>query len=190
MATDDGMRLAYYIVLLVVIGGAMLFELSGRGGKALRQLVLWVVIFAGAAFAAELWMNDGLGGRQTITSEGRIEIPASRDGHFHLTARLNGTDVRFIVDTGASSIALGPADARRIGIDPDDLAYVGSAMTANGQVQTAPVTIDELAIGDIVDRNVRAWVIDGELDGSLLGMSYLRTFARVSFENDLLVLER
>ena len=46
------------------------------------------------------------------------------------------------------------------------------------------------AIGDIVDRNVRAWVIGGDLDGSLLGMSYLRTFARVSFEGDLLILER
>ena len=51
-------------------------------------------------------------------------------------------------------------------------------------------TFDEIAIGDIVDRNVRAWVIGGELDRSLLGMSYLRTFARVSFEGDLLILER
>ncbi|MCT4333035.1 TIGR02281 family clan AA aspartic protease [Paracoccus sp. YLB-12] len=189
MAGEDGMQLAYYIVLLVVIGGAMLFELSGRGGQALRQLVLWVVIFAGAIFAADLWL-DGGGPRQQVMQGGRIEIPVGRDGHFHLTAELNGVDVRFIVDTGASTIALGPEDARRIGIEPDDLAYVGRAMTANGEVQTAPVTIDEFAIGDIVDRNVRAWVIGGDLDGSLLGMSYLRTFARVSFENDLLILER
>lgn len=190
MSTDDGAQLLYYVLLLVVIGGAMLFELSGRGGKALRQLALWAVIFAGATFAAQLWVDGGFSRQQVITGEGRIEIPASRDGHFHLTARVNGTNIRFIVDTGASSIALGPQDARRIGIDTGDLAYVGTAMTANGQVKTAPVTIDELVIGDITDRNVRAWVIDGNLDGSLLGMSYLRTFARVSFENDLLVLER
>ena len=63
-------------------------------------------------------------------------------------------------------------------------------MTANGNVKTAPVTIDTLEIGDIVDRNVRAQVIGGNLQGSLLGMSYLRTFARVSFEGDLLILER
>lgn len=189
MATDDGMQLAYYIVLLVILGGAMLFELSGRGGQALRQMVLWVVIFAGAIFAAQWWI-EGDAPRQQVLEGGRIEIPVGRDGHFHLTARLNGTDIRFIVDTGASTIALGPADARRIGIDPDDLAYIGTAMTANGQVQTAPVTIDEFAIGDIVDRNVRAWVIGGDLDASLLGMSYLRTFARVSFEGDQLILER
>ena len=77
-----------------------------------------------------------------------------------------------------------------MGLDPDGLAYVGTAMTANGRVQTAPVTIDEIAIGEILDRNVRAWVIGADLDGSLLGMSYLRTFARVSFEGDLLILER
>lgn len=189
MADGEGMQLAYYIVLLVILGGAMIFELSGRGGQALRQIVLWVVIFAAAVVAAEWWIGDDRP-RQQVLENGRIEIPIGRDGHFHLTARVNGTDIRFIVDTGASSIALGPGDARRVGIDPDDLAYVGSAMTANGRVQTAPVTIDTLEIGDIMDRNVRAWVIGGQLDGSLLGMSYLRTFARVSFEGDLLILER
>ena len=189
MSGGDGLHLAYYAVLLVVIGGAMLFELAGRGGRVLRQLVLWVVIFAGVAQAATWWM-DRTAPRQQVLQGGRIEIPVGRDGHFRLTAQVNGRDVRFMVDTGASSIALGPADARRIGLNPDDLAYVGSAMTANGQVRTAPVTIDEIAIGEIVDRNVRAWVIGAELDGSLLGMSYLRKFARVSFEGDLLILER
>ena len=189
MTNDDTMQLVYYGVLLLVIGGAMIFELAGRGGQVLRQLVLWAVIFAGAALAAEWWLT-GQAPRQQVLDGGRIQIPVGRDGHFHLTARVNGQEVRFMVDTGASSIALGPADARRVGLDPDNLAYVGTAMTANGRVQTAPVTIDEIAIGDIVDRNVRAWVIGGDLDGSLLGMSYLRTFARVSFEGDLLILER
>lgn len=189
MASDDTMQLVYYGVLLLVIGGAMVFELAGRGGQVLRQILLWVVIFAGATLAANWWI-EGNAPRQQVLQGGRIEIPVGRDGHFHLTAQVNGEPVRFMVDTGASSIALGPADARRVGLDPDDLAYVGRAMTANGQVQTAPVTIDEIAIGDIVDRNVRAWVIGADLDGSLLGMSYLRTFARVRFEGDLLILER
>lgn len=189
MLTDDTMQLVYYVVLLVVIGGAMIFELSGRGGQAIRQVMLWVVIFAGATLAASWWM-DGDGSRQQVLDDGRIEIQVGRDGHFHLDADLNGVPIRFMVDTGASSIALSKADARAIGIDPEGLSYIGTAMTANGRVETAPVTIDELSIGDIVDRNVRAWVIGGDMDGSLLGMSYLRTFARVSFEGDVLVLER
>ena len=189
MTDDDTMQLVFYGVLLLVIGGAMIFELAGRGGQVLRQLMLWAVIFAGVSVAADWWIT-GNAPRQQVLEGGRIEIPVGRDGHFHLTAQVNGEPVRFMVDTGASSIALGPADARRVGLDPDGLAYVGTAMTANGRVQTAPVTIDEIAIGDILDRNVRAWVIGADLDGSLLGMSYLRTFARVSFEGDLLILER
>lgn len=189
MAGDEVARLMYYGVLLVVIGGAMLFEFSGRGGRALRQLLLWVVIFAAVFIAADMWMERG-NPRQQVFEGGRIEIPISRDGHFHLTAQLNGTEVRMIVDTGASSIALGPSDARRIGLDVDNLAYMGTAMTANGAVRTAPVVIGEFAIGDIIDRNVGAHVIDGGLQTSLLGMSYLRRFARVSFEGNLMVLER
>ncbi len=189
MTADDWPQLAFYLLLLVLIGGAMLTELFGRGGRALQQAALWAVIFAGTILAANWWI-DGDIPRQQVLTGGRVEVQVGRDGHFHLTARLNGVDIRFVVDTGASSVALGPEDARRIGIDPDDLAYVGTAMTANGTVQTAPVTIDEFAIGDIIDRNVRAWVIGGDLEGSLLGMSYLRKFARVSFEGDLLVLER
>lgn len=182
-------QLAYYILLLVVIGGAMLFELSGRGGQALRQILLWVVIFTGAAIAADLWLG-WTEPRQQVLEGGRIEIPIGRDGHFHLTARLNGQEVRMVVDTGATLVALSRADARRIGIDPDGLAFTGSAMTANGRVRTAPVRISEFAIGDIVDRDLTAMVIDGGLETSLLGMSYLRRFARVGFEGDLLVLER
>ncbi|WP_245999461.1 retropepsin-like aspartic protease family protein [Paracoccus methylarcula] len=187
MLGEDWAQLIYYGLLLFVIGGALLFELSGRGSKGLRQIMLWVVIFAGATFAANLWLDRGT---QQVITGGRVEIPVSHDNHFYLTAELNGTPVRFVVDTGATSIALGAGDARRIGIDPDDLAYIGTARTANGIVRTANVTIGEFTIGDIVDRNVPATVIGGDMDGSLLGMSYLRRFARVSFEGDLMVLER
>lgn len=189
MGDADRMQLAYYVVLLIVVGGAMLFELSGRGGRALRQLILWVVIFAGLSVGADWWMRENAPSQQVLAG-GRIEVPLGRDGHFHLTAELNGVEIAMIVDTGASTIALGPEDAHRIGIDPDKLAYIGKARTANGQVRTAPVTIDSLKIGEITDRNVGAYVIDGNMPGSLMGMSYLRTFARVSFEGDLLILER
>lgn len=189
MLSDDWAQLIFYGLLLVVIGGSMLVEFSGRGGKAIRQGALWAVIFAGVFFFANQWIDKGEE-RQRMTGEGRVEIEAGRDGHFHLTADLNGKPVRFIVDTGASSIALSPDDARQIGIDPENLAYIGFAQTANGVVKTANVTIKEFAIENIIDHDVPAVVIGGELDRSLLGMNYLRRFARVSFEGDLLLLER
>ncbi|WP_265502693.1 retropepsin-like aspartic protease family protein [Paracoccus beibuensis] len=188
MTEADIPRLIWYGLLLVVIGGAMVFELSGRGGQALRQLLLWVVIFAGLAFAADWWMRPPA--QQVSTDGSRIEVPVARDGHFHLTALLNDTPVEFIIDTGASSIALSRGDAERIGLDPSRLRFDGIAVTANGRIPTASVRIERFATGDAVDRNVPAVVIDSELRDSLLGMSYLRRFARVSFESDLLILER
>ena len=101
-----------------------------------------------------------------------------------------GTPIRFIVDTGATTIALGPEDARKVGLDPDDLAYVGQARTANGVIETAPVTLARLDLGDIHDTNVPATVLRSELEQSLMGMSYLSRFARVSIEGQRLILER
>ena len=125
-----------------------------------------------------------------ILDGNRIEVPVGNDGHYQLTAQVNGVNVRFVIDTGASSIALGPRDAERVGIDPANLAYIGEAQTANGTVQTAPVRLDSVAIGDIRDEGVPAMVLRTDLDQSLMGMSYLSRFARVSIEGNRLVLER
>ena len=192
MIGDDYMRLAYLVVLLVALGGFLVTDFRNRPGQTSRQALAWVLIFVAVIAAAGLWgdVRDRVAPRQEIAGGGRIEIPASADGHYHLNADLNGTTVRFVVDTGASTIALGRKDARRIGIDLDGLVYAGEAQTANGSVKTASVVIDQIKIGDIVDDDVPAVVIGGDLDQSLLGMSYLRRFARVGIEGDTLVLER
>lgn len=192
MIGDDYMRLAYLVVLLVALGGFLVTDFRNRPGQTSRQALAWVLIFVAVIAAAGLWgdVRDRVAPRQEIAGGGRIEIPASADGHYHLNTDLNGTTVRFVVDTGASTIALGRKDARRIGIDLDGLVYAGEAQTANGSVKTASVVIDRIKIGDIVDDDVSAVVIGGDLDQSLLGMSYLRRFARVGIEGDRLVLER
>lgn len=190
MSGDDLARLAFYVMLLVVVGGAMLFELAGRGGRAFRQLLLWAVIIAGLSIGYDWWQGAMTPRQQVLEDGARVEIPLGRGGHFHLTAVLDGTPVDFIVDTGATSVALSRDDARAIGLDLGALGYTGQAITANGRVATAPVTIREFVLGEAVDRDVQAVVIDSELQDSLLGMSYLRRFARVSFEGDLMVLER
>lgn len=74
MPTDDTMQLVYYALLLVVIGGALLFELSGRGSKARRQLALWVVIFAGVTLVAKMWDDGGMS-RQQVLADGRNRDP-------------------------------------------------------------------------------------------------------------------
>ena len=78
----------------------------------------------------------------------------------------------------------------RIGIDPSDLAYLGSANTANGEVRTAAVRLDTVTLDGLTDRDVRAVVNDGEMDGSLLGMTYLGRFESITIKNNELVLSR
>jgi clan AA aspartic protease (TIGR02281 family) len=93
-------------------------------------------------------------------------------GHVVLTASVNGAPVRFLVDTGASTVALSPADARAAGINPDALAFDKTTTTANGVVRVAPVMLREIRIEHLSVENVPA-VVDANLSGSLLGMSFL-----------------
>ena len=116
--------------------------------------------------------------------------PQARDGHYYLTARVNGQQVLFVVDTGATDIVMSRQDAERVGIDPDGLVYSGRAGTANGIVGTAQTTVGELSVGGITDRNITVWVNEGEMNTSLLGMAYLRRFERIEIADNMLVLER
>lgn len=192
MIGDDLGRLAYLVLLLVAIGSFLIVDFRHRPGQATRHALAWGLIFVAVIAAAGLWgdVRDRVAPRQQTAGPGRIEVPVSSDGHFHLTARLNDVPVRFVVDTGASAVALRLKDAERVGIPLDDLAFAGIAQTANGMVETASVMIEQFSIGDIRDERVPAIVLRGDLGRSLLGMSYLRRFARVGFEGDRLILER
>jgi aspartyl protease family protein len=103
---------------------------------------------------------------------------------------VNGTPVEFVVDTGATGVVLSQRDADRVGLDAANLVYLGRAMTANGEVRTAPVRLDSMALGGIVDRNIPAWVNEGALDTSLLGMTYLQRWTRIEIAQDELILTR
>ncbi|MBV8089889.1 MAG: TIGR02281 family clan AA aspartic protease [Alphaproteobacteria bacterium] len=93
-------------------------------------------------------------------------------GHVVLTASVNGAPIRFLVDTGASTVVLSNADARTAGINPDALVYNKTTTTANGVVRVAPVVLHEIRIQQLSVENVPA-VVDPNLNGSLLGMSFL-----------------
>jgi aspartyl protease family protein len=189
---DSFASLAYLVLLLIAVGGFLLVELRERPGKTLRMAAAWGLIFLGAIALAGLWpdIRNAISPEARMLDGNRIEVPVGNDGHYHLTAQVNDVSVRFVIDTGASSIALGPRDAERVGIDLENLAYIGEARTANGIVETAPVRLDTLTIGDIRDENVPAMVLRADLEQSLMGMSYLSRFARVSIEANRLILER
>ena len=93
-------------------------------------------------------------------------------GHVVLTASVNGAPVRFLVDTGASTVALSAADARAVGINLGALVFDKTTTTANGLVRVAPIILREIRIEQLSIENVPA-VVDDNLNGSLLGMSFL-----------------
>jgi len=193
MSEFDTARLFY----LVLLGGAVLmwFFAQNRAswGRITQQAVVWGLIFVGVIAAVGLWgdiRRSVTPGQAVVTEAGRIAVPRAPDGHYYLTARVNGTPVNFVVDTGATQIVLSERDARTAGIETETLAYVGRAYTANGEVRTAPVRLDRIAIGPVVHRDVAAVVNAGELNQSLLGMDYLQRFRSVEITGGELVLRR
>jgi aspartyl protease family protein len=113
------------------------------------------------------------------------ELERSPDGHFYADAQVNGAQIRFMVDTGASVVALTPADAQRAGIAlPTERAH---AMGAGGEVEVIPVTVDRIAIGPLEVRGVRGAVAD-RLTVSLLGQSFLSQIGTVEIRGDRMTL--
>jgi aspartyl protease family protein len=113
------------------------------------------------------------------------ELRRGPDGHFYADAQVNGTTIRFMVDTGASVVVLTAADAQRAGIHlPSERSM---AMGVGGPVEIIPVTLDRVAIGGIEARAVQAAVAD-ELPVSLLGQSYLSRVGTVEIHGDRMVL--
>lgn len=103
---------------------------------------------------------------------GKIIMTADAQGHFFTTGTINGTSVRFLVDTGASMISLGATDARRIGLD-FNRGQKALTNTANGQAVVSKIQVDTVRIGDVTMHNVDALIHQNDMPIALLGMSFL-----------------
>jgi len=125
------------------------------------------------------------------SSSREVVIPPGRNGHFQVEGRVDGRRIDFMVDTGASVIALTERDAAMLGIHPAQSDYVAAVRTANGTVRAAPVELNMVEIDDLVVRNVAAMVLpDGALSDNLLGLSFLSRLHRYEYSDGKLVLEQ
>lgn len=192
MSTDQFMQLTYLVLLGLAIAGSAIVAGKNNWSKMAQQAAIWALIFVGVIGAYGLYedIRNDVAPRQALVEGGTIAVPRSPDGHYHLTLDINDTPVRFMVDTGATQMVLSQRDAIRLGFDPADLDYIGRALTANGEVRTAPVTLSQVSLEGITDRGVRAVVNGGAMDSSLLGMSYLRLWDRIEIADNQLILQR
>ncbi len=128
---------------------------------------------------------------QPRTSGRKIVLRANSRGHYLAKASINGRSLDVIVDTGATSVAISDETARRLGVAPPRSAYTMEVGTANGSIRAAPVTLNEVRIGNLSVRNVRAVVLPGEaLPVSLLGMSFLGRLSKFESAGGQLVLSQ
>ena len=197
---DAQMRLVHSLLLLALVGGSLVLGWRERAGLALKQALIWIAIAMALVVGysySDVFMDMGDRTRSAlvpsapVSSEpGTAYLSRNLSGHFHADGLVNGTHVRFLVDTGASDVALSAADARRIGIDLDSLRYTTAYETANGVIHAARITLDEVSIGGIRLNNVTASVSREGLGQSLLGMSYLARLSSFEIRGERLVLRQ
>lgn len=127
--------------------------------------------------------------RSEQDGEHAVRVRRRLDGHFAVRGAINGQPMTLLVDTGASTVVLKPADAARAGIDTRNLGYTAAVQTANGTTYAAPVRLRSITIGPIELRDVEALVAKpGSLNENLLGMSFLRRLRSYEFSKDFLTL--
>jgi len=198
LADADLGSLAVKIVLLVVVGAVVLMVFRERFARALTAALFWVVLalvlVVGYSYRFELHdvadrMIAELVPGHAITRGRTVEVARAANGDFAVTALINGARVSMVLDTGASSVVLTREDAKAAGLPLEVLAYTVSIDTANGRTQAAPVTLDRVGIGGLVEHSIPALVAEpGQLKTSLLGMSFLNRLQSWEVRGDRLLL--
>lgn len=133
-----------------------------------------VVTFQGETY--RLTLSDAVGGTFATPTRTVVSIAPDDSGQYRVDGTVNGRPVGFLVDTGASVIAMSEVHARDLGVDFESSFDRTQVATAQGQVNAYLVSLDEVVVGGIAARRVRAAVIPGSFPAEvLLGMSFLRT---------------
>lgn len=179
----DVASLSVKLVLLIFVGGLVAIMFRDRLMKAFEAIAFWGVVglllVVGYTYRFEL---RDIGDRVIaelvpgyVARHGQdAEVVRGGDGDFSLTAHVNGARVPMVVDTGASSVVLTQEAAKASGLPIEILNYTVNVDTANGRTRAAPVTLERIVVGGLIERSVPALVAQqGQLKQSLLGMSFL-----------------
>ena len=198
LSSGDFSSLVYKIALLVFLGGTALTLFRERFTQALTAALLWVVLalvlVVGYAYRFELRdiferVRAELMPGYVISHGRTVEIMRANSGDFAVTAQISGASVQMVLDTGANSVVLTHDDAKAAGLPLEVLAYTVNVDTANGRARAAPVTLDRIGVGSLVERSVAALVAQpGQLRTSLLGMSFLNRLQSWEVRGDRLLL--
>jgi aspartyl protease family protein len=183
---------------LALASSGLLFVRQFNLKQTVRNVLIWVaaggVLIIGFSFQNEL-KDLGLRLRSNLvpgypveTGAHELTLSEGQDGQFHVYGEINGTRIAFLVDTGASDIVLDPSDARRLGIDLDNLTFDRPFGSANGIGYGAKTVVAGLAVGPIVFSGVEVAINKAEMGSSLLGMAFLKRLKSYSVSGGKLIL--
>lgn len=193
MTNDLQLGGVYILMAIMLVLGALMSRREPAAKLAQMALGWSVVLAAGfvlftfrddVGYLAQRLKAEAIG---TPLSEGReTRIPMALDGHFWVRATVNGHDVKFLVDSGATmtTIDRDTAKASGVSVSPRADEFV---RTGNGIIRVSSGQADELRVGDIVRHGVRLQVAEND-DLNVLGMNYLSTLSRWGVEGRWLVL--
>jgi len=149
--------------------------------------ITWLLILGGGWWVAQRWMEEQANPNQrvAVTGNGEVVLERNRQGHYVADGEINGTKVTFMVDTGATSVALSSRLARELGLKRGAAVQVN---TANGAAVAYETRLDSVRLGAIVVHDVAAGFSDGMMDNTvLLGMSFLKHLEFTQRENQLIL---
>lgn len=189
----------------IFIGSSLLGGYRGRKQQAARDALTWLVLamalVAGYSFREELLaFGHRIAGelappgsivRADAQQDGEraVRIRRRPDGHFIARTMVNGVALTMLVDTGASTVVLKPADAQALGVDVSKLRFTVPVQTANGTSYAAHVRLKRISVGPIAFNDIEALVSKpGTLKDSLLGMSFLNRLRSYEFTGEFLTL--
>jgi aspartyl protease family protein len=184
-------------MMLVLVGSSLLSRRLPLGDVA-RMVAGWMLIFAvilvGYSYRGELGavgqrVTGDLLGERGQTVGDTLRVPMSEDGHFWVRARVNGTQVRFLVDSGATTNALSARAAAAAGLQIDEAGMPIVIQTANGAVQARRARMETLNLGPITVRDMAAVVSPAFGEVNVLGMNFLTSLGSWRVEGRTLVLE-
>lgn len=184
---------------IYAVGAALILVILFRIpyiGRALRALFSFALLAFGiflilqqAPFDPNLArITASLGLDQQEVIGGEVRIPMSHDGHFWATVRLNGTEKRMLVDSGATVTALSEATAAAAGVKADATLVPLLMKTANGTVRANAGTVDRIEIGSITARRLKVVISPGLGDTDVLGMNFLSELQSWRVEDRILIL--
>ncbi len=197
--TLDNDKLLYTIYTVLVLSALIIAIFNSK--TPFKQLIkaagAWVIIIGvlliGFSYKSELVRiynrvyANLIPGNYVKDNKKTVIVYANQYGHYYVNSITQGANIKYLIDTGATTVSLTRADAEKIGIDINKLNYTQKVSTANGIVLSAPVKLDYIQINDIIVEDIRASVSqDNGLEKSLLGMSFLNKLNSFEVSEDSL----